>query len=251
MKRRRFSMLTLGLWLSWALLLAGGLSARGADVGWDWLSALETELKAGSSLMLVALSWLAALFVKRDGRSPLTLIAVGMTLGCLGDASPLLGRLWPDPQRTLGNMVLFGLGHVAYIRAFCLLGGGQLPVTRSRLWYAVLLLWLAVGTVLWYFAAYWGARHAVMQIPALGYTLLLASTTGVAFGYAMANREFVPLASGAALFLTSDVLLAIWIFHDVVYRPFDLVWLTYGVGQMLIVVGGIRSGCKGCLFACP
>ena len=25
--------------------------------------------------------------------------------------------------------------------------------------------------------------------------------------------------------------------HDIVFRPFDLVWLSYGPGQMLIVFG--------------
>ena len=51
------------------------------------------------------------------------------------------------------------------------------------------------------------------------------------------TRLFIPVALGAILFLASDVLLAIWIFHDITYRPFDLVWLSYGLGQMLIVCG--------------
>jgi uncharacterized membrane protein YhhN len=76
-----------------------------------------------------------------------------------------------------------------------------------------------------------------MRVPALGYTLLLSATTGVAVGYALSNRLFAPVAIGAILFLTSDLLLAVWIFHDIVYTSFDLVWLSYGVGQMLIVVG--------------
>ncbi|MCA9213461.1 MAG: lysoplasmalogenase [Planctomycetales bacterium] len=238
----RFHTIALGLCIIWAVLLTGGLAARVVDT--SWLSAIETELKAGSSLVLVALSWAAATFAIRDWRPAATLIAAGMTLGCLGDASPLLGSLWPDPQRTLGNMVLFGLGHVAYIRAFCLIDRAQANQEKRpaiKIWYVSLVLWLVIGTVVWYFAAYLGPHHAVMRIPALAYTLLLSSTAGVAFGYALSNRLFALVAIGAILFLASDVLLAVWIFHDAVYRPFDLVWLTYGVGQMLIVVGSIRN----------
>jgi uncharacterized membrane protein YhhN len=76
-----------------------------------------------------------------------------------------------------------------------------------------------------------------MRLPALGYTLLLSATTGVTVAYALADRLFAPVAMGAILFLLSDLLLAVWIFHDIVYRSFDLVWLSYGVGQMLIVIG--------------
>ena len=56
---------------------------------------------------------------------------------------------------------------------------------------------------------------------------------------AISDRRLTPMAVGAALFLLSDLLLAVWIFHDWVFRPFDLVWLSYGPGQMLIVYGAI------------
>ena len=69
---------------------------------------------------------------------------------------------------------------------------------------------------------------------------LLSATAGVTVGYARSNRSFVPVAIGAILFLVSDLLLAVWIFHDLVYTSFDLVWLSYGVGQMLIVLGTFR-----------
>lgn len=238
MWKKPFYIIAPFVWAFWALLLSGGLLARVVDA--SFFSTFETELKAGSSLMLVALGWLATMCCERRGRTAMALIAVGITLGCLGDASPLLGDLWPDPQRTLGNMVLFGLGHVAYIRAFCLLNDTPPTETTNRRWYVTLALWLAIGGVAWLFSAQLGSRHPIMKLPALGYTLLLSSTTGVAFGFATNNRTFLPIAIGALLFLTSDVLLAIWIFHDTVYRPLDLVWLTYGVGQMLIVTGAIR-----------
>ena len=45
------------LWLAWAVLLGGGLIAKVAEGA--GLSSIETELKAGSSLVLVAFAWLS------------------------------------------------------------------------------------------------------------------------------------------------------------------------------------------------
>ena len=162
-------------------------------------------------------------------------VAIGMTLGLLGDASPLLGPLWPDPQRTLTNMVLFGIGHLAYIRASVLVAR-QSPTTAATAgWYASLLAWLLVGVAVWYFAAWLGTHHVVLKWPALAYTLLLATTAGAALGTSLRHPRFALVAVGATLFVASDALLAVWIFHDYRYPHVDLVWLTYGVGQMLIV----------------
>lgn len=234
-RNSRYYYIAIALWLAWVVLLSGGLIAHVAEGA--GISSIETELKTGSSLALVAFGWLSVAVTPPAMRSVASLVAVGVTLGCLGDASPLLGSRWPDPQRTLGNMLLFGLGHVAYIRACVLVRRWGRAKCRATLWYGSLAVWLVIGCVLWYFAAYTGTRHPIMRVPALGYTLLLSATTGAAVGYALSDRLFAPVAIGAMLFLTSDLLLAIWIFHDFVFRPFDFVWLSYGVGQMLIVVG--------------
>ena len=68
------------------------------------------------------------------------------------------------------------------------------------------------------------------------YALLLATTAGLALGLALQQAAFFPLALGAFLFLFSDLILAgalfggrEWPLHH------DIVWLTYGPGQMLIV----------------
>jgi hypothetical protein len=232
---RRYYYTAAVLWLVWAFLLGGGLIGHVAEDA--SLSSIETELKAGSSLVLVMSAWLSIAISPPAVRSVAGLIAVGMTLGCLGDASPLLGSSWPDPQRTLGNMLLFGLGHVAYIRACVLLRRWERGKRGAGLWYASVAVWLVIGGVLWYFAAHTGTRHLGLRVPALGYTLLLSATAGATVGYALSNSLFAPVAIGAILFLTSDVLLAVWIFHGIVYRSFDFVWLSYGVGQMLIVFG--------------
>lgn len=223
------------LWLAWAMMLAVALCARVVDN--DRLSSIETALKASSSAVLVAAAWFLATTSPPPVHRIAVLIAIGMTLGCSGDASPLLGHLWPDPQRTLTNMVLFGIGHVAYISACAHLRRLDERTHRCVVFWGAIVLWLFIGTVAWYQAAWIGPYHDVMKMPALAYTLLLATTVGVTSGLALQNLRYVPMAVGSVLFLVSDLLLAIWIFHDRFYSPFDLVWLTYGVGQMLIVYG--------------
>ncbi len=225
------------LWVLWLALLTAGLGGRLDSSG--WLSAHETALKAASSAVLGIAAWYAASRLTPAAlRAPMRCIAVGMTLGMLGDASPLLGDRWPDPQRTLGNMLLFGVGHVAYITASWH-WRRQLPRPCTWSWWAAVITAIGLAIVTWYFAAATGTQCVGLRGPALGYTLLLATTVGVMGGLALQDRRFLPLALGAALFFVSDALLAVWIFHSAVYRPFDLVWLSYGLGQMLIVYGAI------------
>ncbi|QDU55470.1 lysoplasmalogenase [Aeoliella mucimassa] len=226
------------LWVLWAGLLTLGLLADATPSA--GLKANETWLKAGSSLVLVATACWFAWRATGVWHHVARYLAVGMALGSMGDASPLLGNWWPDPQRTLLNMVLFGIGHLAYIRA-SVLAARMSPSTPKQAngWYASLALWLIAGAVLWYFAAWRGAHHSVLKWPALAYTLLLATTAGATLGTALTRRWFAVVALGAMLFVASDALLAIWIFHDYRYPHVDLVWLTYGLGQMLIVFGAL------------
>lgn len=55
----------------------------------------------------------------------------------------------------------------------------------------------------------------------------------------------MPFAIGGALFLVSDLILAAGLFNDTEFRfSGDVIWFTYGVGQMLIVMtaGAGRRG---------
>jgi uncharacterized membrane protein YhhN len=80
-----------------------------------------------------------------------------------------------------------------------------------------------------------GIERRGLVWPALGYTLLLAGTAGVTAGVALQERRLFPLALGAALFLTSDLILAFELFRGPFAYDTACVWLTYGPGQMLIV----------------
>jgi predicted cobalt transporter CbtA len=91
--------------------------------------------------------------------------------------------------------------------------------------------------VAWYGIVYRPAKtRTVVHIIALGYALVLASTAGLAAGLALQNGLFWGLALGAALFLLSDMILAGELFSGLRFPLLgDVVWLTYGPGQMLIV----------------
>ena len=68
------------------------------------------------------------------------------------------------------------------------------------------------------------------------YDPFLASSAGFATGLALNLSLFIPLALGCALFLLSDLILAAQLFAGLSFPLIgDLVWLTYGPAQMLIV----------------
>ena len=68
------------------------------------------------------------------------------------------------------------------------------------------------------------------------YDPFLASSAGFATGLALNLSLFIPLAIGCALFLLSDLILAAQLFAGLSFPLIgDVVWLTYGPAQMLIV----------------
>jgi hypothetical protein len=99
------------------------------------------------------------------------------------------------------------------------------------------VIWWAIGFVGWYFAVFRGQEATALHWAALPYALLLASTAGMATSLAVQDRAYVPFAIGGALFLVSDLILAAELFNDAEFRFIgDVIWFTYGVGQMLIVM---------------
>jgi hypothetical protein len=208
--------------VGWALLLLGSL----------WLGRSPTSAgmarwaRMGSSLVLVGVGWYGyiladALFSVRYAG----FIAAGMTLGFIGDL--FMAKVLPAPNRVLGGMAAFGIGHILYIIAI---------VTYAPVGWIAWILWLGIGALLIYFVVLRGERVTLLHRAALVYALLLASTAGVATGLAFQRELFTGLAVGAALFLISDLFIAVDLFKPGRF-PFlnHLIWLTYGPGQALIV----------------
>lgn len=214
----------------WAGLLFGGF-LFGRDPARTRRMPVWTRMASSATLVAAAWfwAWLAAgTLAQTYGR----FIAAGMTLGFLGDL--FMAKLLPVPKHVLWGMGAFGLGHVAYIAGMIAVGT-QLPQLTPVLWLPVVAWWL-LGAVLCYWIVLRGREWTLLHRAALPYALLLASTAGVASGLAIQEPAFVPLAVGAVLFLVSDLILATQLFNAA-HFPYigDVIWLTYGPGQMLIV----------------
>lgn len=222
----------LALLVIWTALLFGGFS-------FGKLDSLRTRrmpawTRMASSLTLVAAAWSGFFFNRNNAiESFALLIAVGMTLGFIGDL--FMAELIPVGNHVMGGIGAFGLGHIAYIIAFLAFGdrnGLNDPGARWGAW----IVWLLIGVIGWYIVVYRGQKATPLHYAALPYALLLASTAGFATGLALQNSLFIPLALGAALFLLSDLILAAQLFNNLrFYLISDVVWLTYGPAQMLIV----------------
>lgn len=221
------------LWLVWAGLLAaalvvGNLEGHGGSG--------PTALRMGSSVVLVVTAWWAYVNWRAVAVGPFALaIAIGMTLGAIGDFfNAGLLRFVPLPDATLGGIVAFGLGHVAYI-AGCLWFARAAGLTNRRAMIISVIVWQLIALVAWYVVVMLGTERRPLVWPALPYSLLLAGTAGVAAGMAFQEQRLLPLALGAALFLASDLILAFELFRGSFAHDTECVWLTYGPGQMLIV----------------
>lgn len=230
-----FVALLVTLWVVWAGLLFGGYFL--APHVPDGERRMPRWTRLGSSLVLVLVGWVLAFVFTGDRLSVFArLIAVGMSLGFVGDL--FLARVLPAPNHVLAGIGAFALGHVAYISAGLRLApilGLTAPAPRL----IALLVWLLIGAFGWYFVVFRGQKKPdVLDWAALPYALLLASTAGVFAGLDLQATTFIPAALGAALFLSSDLLIAAKLFAGRETKRInidDLIWLTYGPGQMLIV----------------
>ncbi len=224
------------LFALWALLLFGGfIFGRSHDGG---KHRMPTWTRMASSLALAAAAW-SGMVIGREGNTwALLLAAAGMTLGLVGDL--FMAGLLPTRNNVLGGIGAFGLGHIAYIAAF--LQTGVLAANPAPPWWALVVWWL-IGSVGWYLAVFRGQQPTPLHYAALPYALLLASTAGVATMMAIGMPPlFVTLAVGAALFLISDLILAAQLFNGLHFPLIgDVVWLTYGPAQMLIVYSMLRA----------
>ncbi len=234
--------LVVGIWMLWACLLLGGtllseLVRRGTiGLGKDQIL-LVSHL--GSSALLVAVGWIWFLgFNRSPAAGTCGLFTAGMTLGAIGDCfnGGVLQRLIPLPDPVLGGIAAFALGHIAYIIA-CVRVARQNGFHSSGKRLAAMLFWQVFGIVAWFFVVYSGTNRGagLLVWPALPYSLLLAGTAGIATYLAMEDRRFLLLATGAVLFLVSDLILAFRMFHGEFAGATHAVWLTYGPAQMLIV----------------
>jgi hypothetical protein len=214
----------------WALFLFGGF-VFGAKEATRRMPRW-TRMASSLTLVVAAFSW--AFFTRQTPVSSYSLVvAIGMVCGFVGDL--WLAGVLPGGRSVLGGIAAFSLGHILYITAFWRFAnqsGLTDPARRLSAW----TIWLLIGAVGWYLVVGRGRPLTLHHWAALPYALLLASTAGVASGLAWQDGRFIPLAIGATLFLLSDLILAGELFAGLQFRLIgDVIWLTYGPAQMLIV----------------
>lgn len=229
------------LWLIWAALLAGGLIAD--NMGNPSVSSFG---RLASSVVLILAGWVWYSACRGTGAGKYALlIAIGMTLGALGDffMSGLLQQWIVLPKPELGGMAAFGLGHVVYMMGFFEARRRAQLNSNFAMWVSI-LLWQLVNLAGWYFVVFLSTKESTRLLvwPALPYSQLLAGTAGVATGLAVQNRRFTLVAVGAALFLISDLVLAWGMFRGSFPHRTEAVWIPYGGGQMMIVYGIVTAG---------
>lgn len=222
----------LALLAAWAILLFGGFIFGATTAQGDHRMPMPMRILSSAVLVLAGWSWFVFCRGTEAGRFGL-LVALGMTFGLLGDL--FMAGLIPLGNRVLAGIAAFGMGHILYISAFVGFGNQQRLDAPGARWGA-LAVWLLIGLVGWYFVVFRGQQATAMHWAALPYALLLASTAGFATGLALQASPFIPLALGAALFFASDLILAGELFSGLSFPLIgDVIWLTYGPGQMLIV----------------
>ncbi len=224
--------LLLALLILWAVLLFGGF-IMGRPAG-DPPRRMPLWTRMASSAVLVLAAWAWAWVAKDTAAQSLAFwLALGMTFGFLGDLS--MAGIIPWPQRVVGGIAMFGIGHVFYMLAM-LQFGNQQGLDHPALRWSAWGIWLFISLIGWYVMVFRGQQATALHWAALLYALLLASTTGFATGLALQAPQFTLMAVGAALFLFSDLILAAGLFSGLRFALFDdVVWLTYGPGQMFIV----------------
>ena len=173
-------------------------------------------------------------------------LALGMSFGLLGDLF-MAKLILKNDFYIVGGIGAFGIGHLFYIAGIAMALHAQ--------WFSA-SGWLVLGlttalisaTLLWERIVRAGAQAqgkalGTLHYGALIYSLLLATTAGIAWGAWMDKSQWAFIAIGATLFLLSDMVLATELFKGARWHWIgDVVWLTYSPGQMLIVYGILLGG---------
>jgi hypothetical protein len=217
----------------WAALLILGFAFGQLDE--ERINRIPRLNKILSSVILVvcALVWWLAGASGTPLATYAALLFFGMAFSFLGDV--IMAQLLPLPQHVIFGMGAFGVAHVLYISGYLRLGR-VLGLQDSRARVVGLAVLLVLGVLLWWLLIRSPQTAAVLNYGSLVYALLIAAMAGLAVSLALQEPRFVPLALGAVLFLVSDVFLGHRLFQGGQFLLVgDLVWMTYIVGQLLIV----------------
>lgn len=243
------------LWVIWVGLLFGGMILNGFESidSNNFLKA--TRLTSSVVLVLAAFCFLSS--ANRPPLSwPLLMIAVGMTFGLFGDISNSQILIHDGKTATMGGIITFAIGHLAYMTA-CWAIRKDLNLRSPTAWWASMLFWQLAGIIGWAIVVYPVQPREPVHWAALPYSMLLAGTAGMTTALAVQNPRLWIFGLGGALFLASDLVLAVQLFqgrgaildgltsitgwvdggglHFLKQISENACWLLYGPGQMCLV----------------
>lgn len=225
--RALFLLLLLG-WPVWSLV-------RGEP---DYMWPLPVRLGESAVLVVCAFAWALGTRGWPLGGYPWLLLG-GMTLGHLGDWN--IGRMLGLSQPVVLGMMIFGAGHILYMIGYSRLASA-LALHDRRAVATGIAIYLVVATLMWWLLVQNPEKGPVMNLGALGYGLLLGAMGGWAAGLAAQDCRFLGLAVGGVLFMVSDVILGAEALRGIQWDlQGETIWITYIVGQTLIVFSPGRA----------
>ena len=152
-----------------------------------------------------------------------TAITAGLAAGSLGDLA--LSR--PGQRAFLAGMGAFAVGHLLYLWHFVALWSVSPPP-----WPALgAMIVLALSTEIWL-----APRTGDLRWPVRAYVVIIAAMAIAAMGLP-ASQRLTQL--GAALFVLSDLLLALHLFVAPRRWLALALWPAYWLGQALILIGSL------------
>ena len=218
-----------GLWL------LGVLAVLGVAWGAEGAQAINFPkgAKLAASLLMVFWAFWANRLLGRPGlmgRST-RYIAWGMFFGFLGDVT--MQRIFFERHAVLVAIVIFGLGHLAYLFAFCNLmpRRPEEHVVRKAVAAGPI-----VGPLLWWGFIYEPTMPPVLFVGSLMYSLLIVAMAAGAFMLWRREPRYGLAFLGSLSFIVSDVLLGNQLFRSPAFAAVGLViFATYILGQWAIV----------------
>lgn len=226
------------LWLAQTILFAATVAFGWRDPakpGAEARIALPVRLGLSFSLVLAAL-WIASLDGAHGGYR--TWAAAGMALGFVGDLA--MANLLPIPNRFLGGMVAFGLGHAFYIvAATAAADSASVPLVGS-VFLAGLAMYSISNLIAWFGEIRLLPRPAAVRHGALVYGLGIGVMAAAMLSLAgQIGGAWWVAAAGGMIFMISDLLIALTEIGERQLRhSHDWIWGTYLAGQMGIVYAG-------------
>lgn len=218
------------------MALATAIVSLSAALGYWLVYATRAEKGlVGAGVKTVSVAVLALALATLPPGGWFWLLPLGLALGALGDLLLALGGV----QRFLAGVAAFGLGHLAYAGGLALRSGelGFDGLSGAELAALAGLGGLLASTEVWL-----APRTGDLRQPVRAYVGLIG-VMGLTAVVLPAHHGQGVLRLGAALFILSDLLLALQLFvvrGAALRRRLALaLWPSYWAGQALIAVGAV------------